>query len=145
MKNYKFLFISIGCFLLSLALPVQYDLSESLNELNFTQSVGLIYFLCGYITMFDAKVDFICWLGNFTILLSWIFFKKPMLSKILSVVAFLQMILFGLDLILKIKLIDVIDYDSIPIGYLFWFSSSIAMLFYHFYPKEIENIESQIG
>lgn len=144
MKNKYFLWASISCFLLSLALPVQYDLSESLKDFNYSHSVGLFYLICGYITIVDSKVDFICWLGNFTILLTWIFFWKATLSKILSVIAFLQMILYGLDLILRIELIDVINYEAIPIGYLFWLASPIFMLLYHFYPIKNNNSESQI-
>lgn len=142
MKTKNYLLISIACFLLSLALPVQYDLSESFEEFNFSHSVGLLYLLCGYITIFDEKIDFICWLGNLTILLSWIFFRKNKVSKFLSVLAFVQMSLFGLDLILRINLINVINYESFPVGYLFWLASSIIMIIYHFYPiqNNIKNI-----
>lgn len=134
MKNKYLLWSSIGCYILSLALPVQYNISESFEEFNYSHAVGLLYMLCGYITFFDAKVDFICWLGNITILLSWILFWKNNLGKLLSIIAFSQMFLFGLDWILRINLIDVIDYESTPVGYLFWLASSIFMLLYHFYP-----------
>ena len=97
----------------------------------------------GYLTILELPIDFICWSGNFTLLISWIFYRFP-ISKYLNVLAVIQMSIYGIDHLLQLKIIEFSDYDFPLFGYWFWLSSSIAMLLYHFYPLLIKHTESQI-
>lgn len=44
------------------------------------------------------------------------------------------MSLFGIDYIFELRIIEITDYNLFILGYWFWLASSVAMLFYHFYP-----------
>ncbi len=108
-----------------------------------SEDFGYLYLILGYITIVDLPIAFICWLGNLTLILSWILYRFR-ISQFLNVLSFLQMAIFGIDYLFQLELIKIINYESQLFGYFFWLSSSIAMLLYHFYPLLIKHTESQI-
>ena len=146
MKNKYFFWASFILFSISLVLPVILSRDHFIDyyTTDNPENLGYFYLIMGYLTILELPIDFICWSGNFILLLSWIFYRFP-ISKYLNVLAVIQMSIYGIDHLFQLKIIEFSDYDFPLFGYWIWFSSSIAMLFYLFYPKEIENIESQIG
>ena len=145
MKNKYFLWLSIILFCISLILPVCLSRDNFIEYYtsNNPENLGYVYLILGYITIVELPFEFFCWLGNFTLVLSWILFQFKF-SKYLIVLSFIQMLTFGIDYIFTLNVFDIIDYDFPLFGYWIWLSSSIAMFFYHFYPKRNKNLESQI-
>jgi len=77
-KNNLFLYVSILTYLVSLILPVHllsFNFVEYYSGESKAEYLGIAYLILGYITISELPIDFICWLGNFTLLFSWIFYK----------------------------------------------------------------------
>lgn len=133
MKSKYFIWASLLIFSISLLLPVSLDRDHFIEyyTADNPENLGYFYLLMGYMTAFELPIDFICWLGNFTLILSWIFYRFK-LSFITSILSFLQMLIFGLDYIFKLNIIEFSDYDFPLFGYWFWLISSFLMLLYNY-------------
>ena len=97
----------------------------------------------GWMTIIESPPDFICWIANFTLIFSWLFYKKN-ISKWLSAITFVLMILYFFNHIFDFEIIQFYEPEDILFGYWFWLSSSIAMLIYHLKTKQYKLYKSQI-
>lgn len=123
MKNKLFLYLSILTFLLSLVLPVHFIFKD------LEEYFGYVYAYLGWMTF--PYLDFYCWLGNFTLLFSWIFYRKKA-SLYFSVLTVFLISFYGLNHVTRLDILQVHKYDLPLFGYWIWFLSSIFMLIYHY-------------
>ena len=123
LKSKYFLIASIIVFAISLLLPLYINLNESLDKLiNYGEIYGYQALLLGWMTF--PYIDFFCWLANFTLLISWVFYRKQFANYLVSagtVLAFL----FGINHVTQLDFMEVHDYELNLFGYWFWI---IAML-----------------
>ena len=138
MKNKKlFLFISVGVYVISLT-QKSYCTSGGTCEY-FSGFLNLIF---GWFGVFMLHIPAFPWLANPILLASWITFKKkPKLSFILSIVAFVLMLSF-----LFVNEIIVNDGSTTSIvnfyglGYWLWVLSSLIMIAGNLiFKKEMKN------
>ena len=105
---------------------VEYYSGESKAEY-----LGIAYLILGYITISELPIDFICWLGNFTLLFSWIFYKIK-IGWILGIIAVIQMSLYEINHLTRLDILQIHEYDLPHFGYWIWLFSSIFVLIYHY-------------
>ena len=144
MKNNIYLILSIIVFLVSLLLPVYWEYSNFFDHYNESVSYehwGVFYLSMGWLTIIESPADFICWLANFTLIFSWLFYKKSF-SKTLSIITTVLMILYFINYIFQADIIQFYQISDTLFGYWFWLISSIFMIIYHFKYKS-ENFEEQ--
>lgn len=130
MKSKHFLIASIVIFLISLVLPVHLILdnfTDYYTNDNRTEYLGYVYLILGYITILELPIDFICWLGNFTLLFGWIFYKKKA-GIVLSIFALLQMSLYGINHLFELDFMEIKEYGFPLFGYWFWLLSAILLV-----------------
>ena len=134
MKNSSYIATSVLLFLVSLILPVYWKYSNFFDHYNEDVSYELwggFYLVMGWMTFFDSPPDFICWLANFTLILSWILYKKS-ISKTFSILTIGLMFMYFLNHITDSEIIQFYQPEDILFGYWFWLLSSIFMIIYHF-------------
>ena len=133
MKSKYFFILSIILFVISLVLPVQLSLEKFsdyyVND-SHSELLGIAYFILGYITILETPIDFFCWLGNFTLIASWLLFFRMSISRILSIASILLMSFYGIDNLFKLEIMEFHNYNYPLFGYWFWLASSLMMLFY---------------
>lgn len=132
MKNNLFLYLSILAFLVSLVLPVHFIFE------NPEEYFGYVYAYIGWMTF--PYLDFFCWLGNFTLLFSWIFYRKKV-SLYLSFITLILMSFYGLNHITQLDILEVNEYDLPLFGYWIWLLSSFFMLIHHYKQHKCKNSE----
>ncbi|WP_313254249.1 hypothetical protein [Empedobacter sp.] len=133
-KSNLFLFVSILTYLVSLILLVHllnFNFVEYYSGESKAEYLGIAYLILGYITISELPIDFICWLGNFTLLFSWIFYKKKV-GLILSIIAIIQISLYGVNHLTRLDILQIHEYDLPLFGYWIWLFSSIFVLIYHY-------------
>lgn len=108
---------------MSLILPVHFIFD------NPEEYSGYIYAYVGWMAF--PYLDFFCWLGNFTLLLSWIFYKKK-IGLILGIIAVIQMSLYEINHLTRLDILQIHEYDLPHFGYWIWLFSSIFVLIYHY-------------
>lgn len=118
MKSKYYLWTSIILFIVSIFLPVY------ISEFDDDSSIGYIFLFCGWMSF--PYIDFFCWLGNFTLLLSWIFYYKK-IGLVFSFITILLMFSFGINHVLELKIFETSE-EGMLLGYYFWLGSSIVLL-----------------
>jgi hypothetical protein len=119
MKSKYYLRISIILFIVSVFLPVY------ISDVNTDNPMGYDFLILGW--MVYPSIDFFCWLGNFTLLLSWIFYYKK-IGLVFSFITILLMFSFGINHVLELRIFEISE-DGTLLGYYFWLSSSILLIF----------------
>ncbi len=130
LKSKHFLISSIVIFIISLILPVHLILdnfADYYTSDNETEYLGFAYLILGYMTILELPVDFICWLGNFTLLLGWIFYRKK-IGIILGMFTFFQMSLYSINHIFELDFMEIKEYNTLLFGYWFWLLSAILLI-----------------
>lgn len=133
-KNNLFLYVSILTYLVSLILPVHilsFNFVEYYSVDSKTEYLGIAYLILGYITVLELPIDFICWLGNFTLLFSWIFYKKKV-GLILCIISIIQMSLYSFNHLTRLDILQIHEYDLPLFGYWIWLLSSIFLLIHYY-------------
>ncbi len=124
-ENEHFLFISVIIYVISLIIPVH--LSDNLKD-----SIGFLYLLLGWMSF--PYLSFFCWLGNLTLIIGWIFYRKK-IGFSLSVISIALMSLYGINHFFQLNVIDSNLYEKPLFGYWFWFFSSIFLFIYQYNEK----------
>ncbi|WP_314241208.1 hypothetical protein [Empedobacter tilapiae] len=122
-KNNLFLYVSILTYLVSLILPVHFIFD------NPEEYSGYIYAYVGWMTF--PYLDFFCWLGNITLLFSWIFYRKNM-SFYVAILTLILMSFYGINHLTRLDILQVHEYDLPLFGYWIWLFSSIFVLIHHY-------------
>ena len=133
-KNNLFLYVSILTYLVSLILPVHilsFNFVEYYSGDSKTEYLGIAYLILGYITVLELPIDFICWLGNFTLLFSWIFYKKKV-GLILCIISIIQMSLYSINHLTRLDILQIHEYDLPLFSYWIWLLSSIFLLIHYY-------------
>ncbi|MFV0175245.1 hypothetical protein [Empedobacter sp. 189-2] len=123
LKNNLFLYASIFSYLGSLILPVHFVFEDAEGYF------GYVYAYLGWMTF--PYVDFYCWLGNFTLLFSWIFYRKKA-SLYTSFLTPILMSFYGINHFTELNMLEVHEYNYPLFGYWVWLLSSIFMVIYHY-------------
>ncbi|WP_300669535.1 hypothetical protein [Soonwooa sp.] len=129
----NFLIFSIISYVISLVTPV---FSYIPPDFTRSETFGYQYAGLGWM-MIAAPLDFITWLCNLSLIVSWIIYKKD-LAKYLAYFTVIPMLFYGLDYVLKPDLYAMTEYRKIPIGYVFWLLSGLLNA-YFFYVKNKES------
>ena len=87
--------------------------------------MGFQALIFGWMTY--PNFDFICWLGNFTLITSWFLYQKPY-SIYLTLIAFILAIFFSVNHYLQLDFLFLSEYHLVLFGYWFWLGSSIVLL-----------------
>ncbi|TGN26268.1 hypothetical protein [Empedobacter tilapiae] len=122
-KNNLFLYVSILTYLVSLILPVHFIF------VNSDEYLGYVYAYVGWMTF--PYLDFFCWLGNITLLFSWIFYRKNV-SFYVAILTLILMSFYGINHLTRLDILQVHEYDLPLFGYWIWLFSSIFVLIYHY-------------
>lgn len=118
LKN-VFLYLSVLTFIISLFLPVH------LIFTNPHDYFGYIYASLGW--MLFPSLDFFCWIGNFTLLLAWLFHKKK-IGLTFNLLTLILMSFYGIDNILELDVFITKEYSLPLFGYWFWLLSPVFLL-----------------
>lgn len=119
---------------MSLILPVHilsFNFVEYYSGDSKTEYLGIAYLILGYITVLELPIDFICWLGNFTLLFSWIFYKKKV-GLILCIISIIQMSLYSINHLTRLDILQIHEYDLPLFSYWIWLLSSIFLLIHYY-------------
>jgi len=124
-KQKIFLLLSIGVFIISLT---QKSFCTNSNVCRYFS--GFLSLIFGWLGVFILHIPTFPWLANPLLLVSWILFrKKPKVSFILSIVAFILMLSFLLvDEIITNEAGTKSKVVSYELGYWLWLLSSFIML-----------------
>ena len=123
MKNNYLLIASIISYLISLGIPVHFILN------NLEEYLGYVYAYAGWMTF--PYLDFFCWLANFTLLFTWIFYRKKV-SYFGSILTIILMSFYGINHFTRLDILEVHEYDLPLFGYWIWLLSSILAFVYHY-------------
>ena len=123
MKNNYLLIASIISYLISLGIPVHFEFDKYISV------IGLVYLSLGWVTF--PHLDFFCWLGNFTLIFSWIFYKFK-IGIILSFITPILMIIYAINFLFELDILDAQQYYYPLFGYWIWLLSSILAFVYHY-------------
>ena len=123
MKNNYLLTASIISYLISLGIPVHFEFDKYISV------IGLVYLSLGWVTF--PHLDFFCWLGNFTLIFSWVFYKFK-IGIILSFITPILMIIYAINFLFELDILDAQQYYYPLFGYWIWLLSSILVLVYHY-------------
>ena len=123
MKNNYLLIASIISYLISLGIPVHFEFDKYISV------IGLVYLSLGWVTF--PHLDFFCWLGNFTLIFSWVFYKFK-IGIILSFITLILMIIYAINFLFELDILDAQQYYYPLFGYWIWLLSSILVLVYHY-------------
>ncbi|SFN06565.1 hypothetical protein SAMN05421738_10659 [Algoriella xinjiangensis] len=121
MRNKILFFLSIVSFLISLVLPVHFIFDKP------DEYLGYVYLSVGWYTF--PYLDFFCWLGNFTLLVSWIFYKKKF-SLYTAYLTAVLMSFYGINHLFELDILMIKEYHLPLFGYWLWFLSSIFQIIY---------------
>ena len=91
--------------------------------------IGLVYLSLGWVTF--PHLDFFCWLGNFTLIFSWIFCKFK-IGIILSFITPILMTIYAINFLFELDILDAQQYYYPLFGYWIWLLSSILAFVYHY-------------
>ena len=119
MKSKYYLWTSIILFIVSVFLPVY------ISDVNTDNPMGYDFLILGW--MVYPSIDFFCWLGNFTLLLSWIFYYKK-IGLVFSFTTILLMFSFWINHVSELRIFEISEEGTL-LGYYFWLSSSILLIF----------------
>jgi len=122
-KNNLFLYVSILTYLVSLILPVHFIFDDPEGYF------GYVYAYLGWMTF--PYLDFFCWLGNITLLFSWIFYRKNV-GFYISILTLVLMSFYGINHLTRLDILQVYEYDLPLFGYWIWLFSSIFVLIHHY-------------
>jgi hypothetical protein len=120
LKSKYYLIASILSFLFSIFLPVHFEFEK------YDEYAGYVYAALGWMTF--PSLDFFCWIGNFTLLFGWIFYRKKA-GLILSYISPILMILYGINHLFELNILSVREYQYPLFGYWLWFASSLLLMF----------------
>ena len=123
MKSNYLLTASIISYLISLGIPVHFEFDKYISV------IGLVYLSLGWVTF--PHLDFFCWLGNFTLIFSWIFCKFK-IGIILSFITPILMIIYAINFLFELDILDAQQYYYPLFGYWIWLLSSILAIVYHY-------------
>lgn len=118
---------------MSLLLPVH--IVEGDNYKIF-ELYGYVYAYVGWMTF--PYLDFFCWLGNFTLLFAWIFYRKKT-SFYFSILTAILMSLYGLNHLTRLNILGVHEYHLPLFGYWIWLLSPIFMIIHHFKQNKLKS------
>ncbi|MBS7332787.1 MAG: hypothetical protein KIG88_04240 [Weeksellaceae bacterium] len=113
---------SIVVYTISLFCPIYFPKDIIADKIISYDYLGYQAVALGW--MLFAYVDFFCWLANFTLLISWIFYRKQFANYLVSIGAVFAF-LFGINHVTQLNFMQVREYDLTLFGYWFWI---IAML-----------------
>ena len=123
MKNNYLLTASIISYLISLGIPVHFEFDKYISV------IGLVYLSLGWVTF--PHLDFFCWLGNFTLIFSWVFYKFK-IGIILSFITPILMTIYAINFLFELDILDAQQYYYPLFGYWIWLLSSILAFVYHY-------------
>ena len=123
MKSNYLLTASIISYLISLGIPVHFEFDKYISV------IGLVYLSLGWVTF--PHLDFFCWLGNFTLIFSWIFCKFK-IGIILSFITPILMTIYAINFLFELDILDAQQYYYPLFGYWIWLLSSILAIVYHY-------------
>lgn len=123
MKSNYLLTASIISYLISLGIPVHFEFDKYISV------IGLVYLSLGWVTF--PHLDFFCWLGNFTLIFSWFFYKFK-IGIILSFITPILMIIYAINFLFELDILDAQQYYYPLFGYWIWLLSSILAIVYHY-------------
>ncbi len=125
----NFLIFSIVSYAISLVLPVFVNFPFDSTRY---ETFGFEYVALGWIAI-ESPLDFITWLCNFSLVISWIANTKK-IGEYCAYISAVFMLFYGLDYVFKLNFYNVTEYYKTPIGYLFWLLSGLLNAYY-FYRK----------
>ena len=126
MKSKYFLIASIAAYGISLSLPLYIEFNENSDQLfELTEMYGIQVLLLGW--MIFPVLDFFCWLANFTLLISWIFYRKRFAIYLVSIGAVLALLL-GVDHVAELNLMEIAEYRYYLFGYWFWLMAMLLQI-----------------
>ena len=123
MKNNYLLTASIISYLISLGIPVHFEFDKYISV------IGLVYLSLGWVTF--PHLDFFFFLGNFTLIFSWIFCKFK-IGIILSFITPILMTIYAINFLFELDILDAQQYYYPLFGYWIWLLSSILAFVYHY-------------
>lgn len=138
MKSKYFQITSIVIYTISLSSPIYFPKELNLDAIMTNDLLGFQALGVGWMTF--PYVDFFCWLANFTLLASWILFKKSYANYIVSIGTVLAF-LYGINHVTQWDFIVVHEYDLNLFGYWFWI---VAMLLQIVATRLYQNEKNQI-
>lgn len=125
----NFLIFSIISYVISLILPVFVNFPYDSTRY---ESFGFEYVAFGWMAI-ESPLDFVTWLCNFSLVLSWIANKKK-IGEYCAYISAVFMLFYGLDYVFKLNFYNVTEYHKTPIGYIFWLLAGLLNAYY-FYDK----------